>query len=237
MTFPEFADRLRKIIGCGANTKIFTKTLFEVILPDGDDLLEDISDNTFKAYYNGKTPINALAQKINTIKRMEQFEEYINEFDEEGTILQSLADTFIDVAPKINSCNCASILAELFRIIIEDAAANATEKKGTTTTKNTDMSEDQKEIFDNLSGALLQFAKIADSVVHDAAEKSRQNKKDHAETQSNVEIVDGEIVTEEPISTTESSGSTTIIQQQTNVVQNGDNNINITNNGTINFNL
>ena len=31
--------------------------------------------------------------------------------------------------------------------------------------------------------------------------------------------------------------NTTIIQQQTNVVQNGDNNINLTNNGTINIKL
>ena len=31
--------------------------------------------------------------------------------------------------------------------------------------------------------------------------------------------------------------NTTIIQQQTNVVQNGDNNINLTNNGTINFKI
>ena len=30
---------------------------------------------------------------------------------------------------------------------------------------------------------------------------------------------------------------TTIIQQQTNVIQNGDNNVNVTNNGTINFNF
>ena len=30
---------------------------------------------------------------------------------------------------------------------------------------------------------------------------------------------------------------TTIIQQQTNVVQNGENNFNLTNNGTMNFNL
>jgi hypothetical protein len=30
---------------------------------------------------------------------------------------------------------------------------------------------------------------------------------------------------------------TTIIQQQTNVIQNGDNNVNVTNNGTMNFNF
>lgn len=38
--------------------------------------------------------------------------------------------------------------------------------------------------------------------------------------------------TEEP-----SKQNTTVIQQQTNVVQNGDNNINLTNNGTINIKL
>ena len=34
-----------------------------------------------------------------------------------------------------------------------------------------------------------------------------------------------------------SNQNTTVIQQQTNVVQNGDNNINLTNNGTINIKL
>ena len=41
---------------------------------------------------------------------------------------------------------------------------------------------------------------------------------------------------EEPSGTTEGK-KTTVIQQQTNVIQNGENNFNLTNNGTMNFDL
>ena len=41
------------------------------------------------------------------------------------------------------------------------------------------MTEDQKEIFDNLSGPLLTFAKAVDNISHTSAEKSRQNNKSY----------------------------------------------------------
>ena len=98
--------------------------------------------------------------------------------------------------------------------------------------------EDQEEIMNNIKAGLLVFAKAADAVVHEAAEKSRENKRKQAEEQAQYEKVDAEVVTDdEPEQTKDSSGNTTIIQHQNNVVQTGDNNVNITNNGTLNLNL
>ena len=235
MNFSEFATRLKRIIGGGNNTVQFTKSLFECILPDDDDLMDGYSVNTLKAYFNGTSPISKLAKKIRPIMQKEGFEEFIDEF--EGDVTQSLADAFIDVAPEINACNCAIVLSDIFKKIIEDAAA--TEKKTPSSTKKEKkMTEDQKEIFDNLSGPLLTFAKAVDNISHTSAEKSRQNKKTHESAQSDVETIEAEIVTdEEPSSSADSNGNTTIIQHQTIVTQNGDNNVNITNNGTMNLNF
>ena len=92
--------------------------------------------------------------------------------------------------------------------------------------------------MNNIKAGLLVFAKAADAVVHEAAEKSRENKRKHAEEQAQYEKIDAEVVTdEEPEQTKDSGGNTTIIQHQNNVVQTGDNNVNITNNGTLNLNL
>ena len=42
---------------------------------------------------------------------------------------------------------------------------------------------------------------------------------------------------EEPSNAATEGKKTTVIQQQTNVIQNGENNFNLTNNGTMNFNF
>ena len=55
MEFTEFANLLKPIIGGSYNTKRFTRTLFESMMAeDGSLQIEDISDETFKSYYNGK---------------------------------------------------------------------------------------------------------------------------------------------------------------------------------------
>lgn len=98
--------------------------------------------------------------------------------------------------------------------------------------------EDQEEILGNMVNFISGFNRAAKIVLHQAAEQSRENKRKHAEEQAQYEKIDGEVVDDdEPEQTTDSGGNTTIIQHQTNVIQNGDNNSNITNNGTININL
>jgi len=52
------------------------------------------------------------------------------------------------------------------------------------------------------------------------------------------ETVEAEVVDEDtPSGAAPEDKKITVIQHQTNVVQNGDNNVNVTNNGTMNFNF
>lgn len=234
MDFTEFANRLRDIIGGTDNTAAFTKSLFETVTDD-TDALKDVSTETYKSYFNGNTSISRLAKKILPRMSMEGFIEYIEQF--EGDTLQRLADAFEKDIPDINACNVAIKLSEQFETIIK-AAAGKKRKAPTPPPAESTMSADQEEIINNMKAGLLAFAQRADEVVHEMAEKSRENKRKHAEEQAQYEKIYGEVVDDdEPEQAKDSSGNTTIIQQQTNVIQNGDNNSNITNNGTININL
>lgn len=233
MDFTEFANRLRDTIGGKANTIRFTKTLFETITDD-TDALKDVKNNTYKAYFNGSTSITGMARKISPSMNMDGFIEYIEGFEESQ---QRLADTFIDVIPDIDACNCSIKLADLFESIVKEAAARKRKSPSSQPAEST-YSEDLEEIASNIRPALLQFAQAADALLHQTAEKSRENKRKHAEEQAQYEKIDGEVVDDdEPEQAKDSSGNTTIIQHQTNVIQNGDNNSNIMNNGTININL
>ena len=65
MEFTEFAEILKPIIGGSYSTHVFTRTLFvTIITEDGLLQIEDISENTFKAYYNGKTQVTKIAQRV-----------------------------------------------------------------------------------------------------------------------------------------------------------------------------
>ena len=57
-----------------------------------------------------------------------------------------------------------------------------------------------------------------------------------AQTDSDAESIEAEVVDDEmPSGAAGEDKKITVIHQQTNVIQNGDHNINLTNNGTINF--
>ena len=78
---------------------------------------------------------------------------------------------------------------------------------------------------DGMAKALQPLVDAMDAQKHQMAEKIRKNRQ-----QENA-------VPEPAPATVHEETKTTIIQQQTNVIQNGDNNVNVTNNGTINFNF
>lgn len=64
MKFNEFAQLLHPIIGGASSTHAFAKTLFDAILTDdGRDILEEVKEETYKAYYNGNTGISRIAKK------------------------------------------------------------------------------------------------------------------------------------------------------------------------------
>ena len=57
-----------------------------------------------------------------------------------------------------------------------------------------------------------------------------------AQADSDAEFIEAEVVDDEmPSGAAGEEKKITVIQQQTNVIQNGDHNVNLTNNGTINF--
>ena len=92
--------------------------------------------------------------------------------------------------------------------------------------------EQQKE---NLMQGAVAIATALKAQKHSWAEQIRQGQ--HQEKASS----EAETVEDEKTAPGEDPGQegqkTTIIQQQTNVIQNGDNNVNVTNNGTMNFNF
>ena len=83
---------------------------------------------------------------------------------------------------------------------------------------------------ENLVRGISAMAAAFEAQKHDLAEKIRNSVgKEEADSGTDMPEPDVEPAHQE--------SRTTIIQQQTNVIQNGDNNVNVTNNGTMNFNF
>jgi len=65
MNFQEFVNLTRPVIGGKSSYHKFVRTLFDAILSDdGRDILDDYSENTYKAYANGRTQITNIAKAI-----------------------------------------------------------------------------------------------------------------------------------------------------------------------------
>ena len=114
MEFTEFAQKIKPIIGGSYSTHVFTRTLFEsIITEEGLLQIEDISENTFKAYYNGQTKITKISQRILPHIDPEQFIAYLDGFPEATT--QRLCDTFESDIEGIALYNAAEKNCILFR--------------------------------------------------------------------------------------------------------------------------
>ena len=121
MEFTEFAEILKPIIGGSYSTHVFTRTLFETIITeDGLLQIEDISENTFKAYYNGKTQVTKIAQRVLPHIEPEQFISYLDDFPEATT--QRLCDAFQPYIDDIDLYNASQKIAYLFEEILTVAA-------------------------------------------------------------------------------------------------------------------
>ena len=122
MYFSEFAQRLGRVLIEGSNTSAFVRTLFLEILPeDRYYLLDEISQNTFKSYYNGHLRINALARKIVACINAKSFERFIKRSGKSA--VGKLCEVFSDVWADIDSSNVGEKIAKLFDDIITEAAA------------------------------------------------------------------------------------------------------------------
>lgn len=129
MEFTEFASMLKPIIGGAENTHSFAKTLFDlVVTEEGRPFLEDVQESTYKAYFNGKTKITKMAQRINPYLEPDGFAEYLETLP--GTTAQQIADTFSPFIDELYSANVSEKLANFFCDIVRKAAV-AKKKKGT----------------------------------------------------------------------------------------------------------
>lgn len=122
MEFKVFAKKLKSVIGGKSNTKIFTKTIFEVMMNEsGPELLAGTSPDTFKAYFNGNTSISKVAALIlANLSDDDEFPSYLEGFGD--TTAQLLADEFKDDIPDINSVNASLRITDLFLEILREAS-------------------------------------------------------------------------------------------------------------------
>ena len=128
MTFTDFAHRIGTVLRGAESQSAFTKSLFEMIIPEERNyLLEGISDSTWKSYFNGGAQITRLAKKINAYTDPMVFEPYIS--DQEEPAIQKLCDAFSDELPDIHMSNAGELIADLFDRIINEAAGNAPQRQ------------------------------------------------------------------------------------------------------------
>lgn len=173
MEFTEFAELLKPIIGGSYNTQIFTRTLFEsIISEDGESLIEDISENTFKAYYNGQTKINKIAQRILPYIDPELFIAYLENFPE--STAQRLCDTFQLYIEDVDLYNVSQKIAYLFDDILKTAAS----QKRKSTTKCA-----EKKTHNITEGAIVSVQAGTDSFIPNV--QKHPEKEDNSESSEN----------------------------------------------------
>lgn len=111
--------------------------------------------------------------------------------------------------------------------VIPTAIENNAEMESCTDEDTTPQTDDEKSdddvITESLSAALSIFAEALEANKHQMAEQIRANKRKTTSQE------------QDALSEAQSATEATIIQHQTNVIQNGQKNVNMTNNGTINI--
>lgn len=123
MEFKDFIHKLSSVIRAGGSTDKFTRSIFEAILTEeGQSILDEYTQSSYKGFYNGNTSIRKISQKINAYIDPMEFSEYINGFPD--AVAGTLSNVFSADIPDINPCNAAEKLADLFVSIITEAAGS-----------------------------------------------------------------------------------------------------------------
>lgn len=121
MLFNEFANKLFSVLGNGASTHRFVRTLFDAITTDdGDDILDGYAVSSYKGFYNGNTSISGISKKINACVEPMEFSAYIDSFSD--AVAENLCTVFQEDIPDIEPHNAGDKLAALFVEIITQAA-------------------------------------------------------------------------------------------------------------------
>lgn len=177
MEFTEFAKILKPIIGGSYNTHMFTRTLFESIVTDNGALqIEDISESTFKSYYNGKTKVTKISQRVLPHIDPEQFITYLEGFSEATT--QRLCDAFEAHIDGITLHNASEKIAYFFEGILTTAAGQE-RKSPQKKTKKTEGATPSERINDKIlaSGQVLADAwgKVVEALADDMYKTNTHN--------------------------------------------------------------
>lgn len=121
MTFSDFANLLHPIIGEGISTSDFARKILYVMVGEKNfDIIEKKSTNTYKAYFNGRTPINSFASEICSKIEPENFVPYLESFGD--AVGEKLCTIFEPYIKGIDTANVYKEIAYYFDKIIEDAA-------------------------------------------------------------------------------------------------------------------
>ena len=194
MEFKVFAKKLKNVIGGKSNTKIFTKTLFETMMNEsGPELLNGISLDTFKAYFNGYTSISRVAALVlANLSEDDDFSTYLDGFGE--TTAQLLADEFEDDIPDINAVNASAKITEFFLDILREATGkkNSTPKSAKKADDNTSHDILEEKILASGQAVANAWGNAVNNLVNGL------NRNNTAETTS-VQLPD-ELADESPIS-------------------------------------
>lgn len=123
MEFTEFAQKLKPHIGSSYNTSRYVRTLFEAIIPEEDlALIENVSLNTYKSYFNGHTKITKIAKSILPHIEPELFSMYLSDYSD--ATIQGISETFKCDIVDIDLHNAPEKIAYLFQEILISAASN-----------------------------------------------------------------------------------------------------------------
>jgi len=126
MTFSEFAMKIGNVLKGKTKQAVFVETLFEHIIPEDQFcLIEDLSDSTWKGYYQGN-PINEIARTIVGVADPMCFKSFID--DQDDLPVEKLCAEFLEDLPDIYPMNAGEMLGNLFDQIIREAAADSNKK-------------------------------------------------------------------------------------------------------------
>jgi len=130
MNFSSFANLLKPIIGGSDNTVEFTRKLFIAMIGENNStVIEDKSDDSFKAYFNGNSTINGIAKEISPVADLENFVAFLEDFGD--SVSEKLCEAFSGSLDEINLQNINYKIACCFDEIIKKAAT--TQRKSSST--------------------------------------------------------------------------------------------------------
>ncbi len=219
MLFSEFAQLLRPVLGGAMGEGDFAMTLFSnIVTGDGDRVVEEVANSTYRAYFNGTLKITKMAQKIGPYLETENFASYLAACSDET--IESLHNSFKPHIPDIDSFDECKLIAELFRDIIIQAAGN----KKSSPKKKAEASNGTDTPHSILEEKILASSKVVADILGDAIKRIADDSAEN--TTGAAEVEDGEetsgAATAEPTDT-----RIQIINNPTVVNQYGDKNIHI----------